>query len=75
MFADYQKNKTQQREAVENCFDNFVQPLLTIEVPPQPQPQISHSAPQPVSPSLLLVVCFWFSFLAIHVRSCRKSDR
>ncbi len=76
MFADYQKNKVQQREAVENCFDNFVQPLLTIEVPPQPQSQISLSAPQPAFPSLFLALCLWFSCLAIHLRYlCRKSHR
>jgi hypothetical protein len=73
MFADYQKNKVKQREAVENLHGNFVEPQL-LQVQHQPQP-IHYKGVVQTSPSLLLLfLLIWFFCLGLHIgHLCRMN--
>ncbi|MBD1921383.1 hypothetical protein H6F77_09805 [Microcoleus sp. FACHB-831] len=76
MFADYQKNKVKQREAVENLHGNFVEPQLQtpIQVQHQPQP-IHYKGVVQTSPSVLLVLLLWFFCLGLHIGYLRRMNK
>ncbi|MFE1745381.1 hypothetical protein [Coleofasciculus sp. H7-2] len=75
MFADYQKNKVRQREAVENFHGNFIEPQLQAQTQIQHQPQsIQYDTVGQISPSVLLVVLLWFFCLGLHIRHLRRMN-
>jgi hypothetical protein len=76
MFADYQKNKVRQREAVENFHGNFIEPQIQTQTHIQHQPQsIQYNAVGQTSPSLLLpLLLAWFFCLELHIRYLRRMN-
>lgn len=76
MFADYQKNKVKQREAIENLHGNFVEPQLQTQIQVQHQSQsLQYEAVVQTSLSLLLVLLLWFFCLGLHIGHLRRMNK
>lgn len=69
MFSNHQKHKIEQQEAIQNAFDNFVEPQLKVYLQVQQHlPLANHLQPKQAVQSLFLAVIFWFLCLGIHIR-------
>jgi hypothetical protein len=69
MVVNQQQEKVRQREAVENAFDNLVEPQLKVYLQVQSNlPLANHLQPEQAVQSLFLAVIFWFLCLGIHLR-------
>jgi thiol:disulfide interchange protein len=74
--TDKQKDKVQQREAVENLHDNFLEPQLQTQIQVQHQSQsIQYETVVQTSPSVLLVLLLWFFCLGLHIRHLRRMNK
>ncbi|MCD8490196.1 MAG: hypothetical protein LRZ84_26565 [Desertifilum sp.] len=71
--TDKQKNKAYQREAVENCFTNFVEPQFVTQVQLR-ESLVTAQAMHSPSTSLLLAVVIWFAVLCLHLSQLRKQS-
>ncbi len=75
MLRDYQKYKVQQREAVENLHNNFLESQLQTQIQVQHQSQsIQYETVVQTSPSVLLVLLLWFFCLGLHIRYLRRMN-
>ncbi len=73
MVVNQQQEKVQQREAVENAFDNLVEPQLKIYLQVQSNlPLANHLQSEQAVQSLSIALVIWFLCLGIHLHNLRQ---